>query len=134
MSNAKTFQDWAKEILPVVQAAANGEVIQGRFSGDCSDWEDSQHDWEVLRMTCEYRVKPKTIRIGEYAVPEPMRERPLNGECVYIVCTDRAFPVQVQWYPSEYSLYLLDSGLLHRERACAALHLKALLSLAKVGV
>lgn len=134
MSNAKTFQEWAKEILPIVQAAANGEIIQGRFLGDCSDWEDSQHDWEVLRMSCEYRVKPKTIRIGEYDVPEPLRDRPINGESVYLVCTDRAFPVKLQWFPNEHSLYLLGSGLFHRERAGAALHLKALLSLTKVGV
>ena len=129
MSNAKTFQDWAKEILPIVEAAANGAIIEFKPAGV---WYEKTHNY--LCYDYEYRVKPKTIRIGEYDVPEPLRDRPINGESVYLVCTDRAFPVKLQWFPNEYSLYLLDSGLLHRERAGAALHLKALLSLTKVGV
>lgn len=129
MSNAKTFQDWAKEILPIVQAAANGAVIEFKQAGV---WYEKVHN--DLCYDYEYRVKPKTIRIGEYDVPEPLRDRPMNGESVYLVCTDRAIPVKLQWYPSEYALHLLDSGILHREHAGAALHLKALLSLTKVGV
>lgn len=129
MSNAKTFQDWAKEILPIVQAAANGVAIEFKHDGV---WYEKAHN--DLCYDYEYRVKHKTIRIGEYDVPEPLRDRPINGESVYRVCTDRAFPVKLQWFPNEYSLYLLDSGLLHRELAGAALHLKALLSLTKVGV
>lgn len=128
MSNAKTFQDWAKEILPIVQAAANGAVIEFKQAGV---WYEKAHN--DLCYDYEYRVKPKTIRIGEYDVPEPLRDRPINGESVYLVCTDRASPVKLQWFPVEHSLYLLDSGLLHGERAGAALHLKALLSLTKVG-
>lgn len=129
MSNAKTFQDWAKEILPIVEAAANGAVIEFKQG---PNWYAKFHN--NLCYDSEYRIKPKTIRIGEYDVPEPLRDRPMNGESVYLVCTDRAIPVKLQWYPDEYSLHLLDSGLLHREHAGAALHLKALLSLTKVGV
>lgn len=129
MSNAKTFQDWAKEILPIVEAAANGAGIEFKQAGV---WYEKTHN--DLCYDYEYRVKPKTIRIGEYDVPEPLRDRPINGEPVYLVCTDRAFPVKLQWFPVEYSLYLLDSGLLHRELAGAALHLEALLSLTKLGV
>lgn len=130
MSNAKTFQEWAKGILPIVQAAANGEPIEIMKS----DGWGAKAEHLGFNMYDTYRIKPKTIRIGEYDVPEPLRDRPINGESVYLVCTDRAFPVKLQWFPDEYSLYLLDSGLLHRERAGAALHWKALLSLTKVGV
>lgn len=129
MDNAKTFQDWAKEILPIVEAAANGAVIEFKQAGV---WYERTHN--DLCYAYEYRVKPKTIRIGEYDVPEPLRDRPINGESVYLVCTDRAFPLKLQWFTNEYTLYLLDSGLLHRELAGAALHLEALLSHTKVGV
>lgn len=129
MSDAKTFQDWSKEILPIVEAAANGAVIEFKQAGV---WHEKTHN--DLCYAYDYRVKPKTIRIGEYDVPEPLRDRPINGESVYLVCTDRPFPVKLHWFPNEYTLYLLDSGLLHRERTSAALHWKALLSLTKVGV
>ena len=129
MSNAKTFQDWAKEILPIVQAAANGAAIEFKQDGV---WYEKVHN--DLCYDYEYRIRPNTIRIGEYDVPEPLRDRPMNGESVYLVCTDRTMPVKLQWYPNEYSLHLLDSGLLHMECACATLHLKALLSLTKVSV
>ena len=133
MSNAKTFQDWAKEILPIVQAAANGEVIQGRFMGDCSGWEDSQHDWEVFRMSCEYRIKPKTIRIGEYDVPEPMREIPARGTTYYVVDTVTPnSPRKYAWAGDTADIGWFNLGILHSTRDAAVLHAKALLSLTEV--
>ena len=133
MSNAKTFQDWAKEILPIVQAAANGEVIQGRFSGYCSDWEDSQHDWDVFRMSCEYRVKPKTIRIGEYDVPEPMREIPVHGTSYYVVdIVSPDSPMEYMWVNDPADNNWLRLGIVHSTRDAAVLHAEALLSLTEV--
>lgn len=135
MSNAKTFQDWAKEILPIVQAAANGEVIQGRSSWDCSDWEDSQHDWEVFRMSCEYRIKPKTIRIGEYDVPEPMREMPtlrtdyyiadIVGSSLYGVATWVCDADDIEWF---------NRGMVHSTKDAAICHAKAILSLTEAHI
>ena len=44
----------AKELLPIIQAYANGETIQSKFA---------DHDWRTvdlaLHMPDEYRIKPK---------------------------------------------------------------------------
>ena len=135
MSNAKTFRDWAKEILPIVQAAANGEVIQGRFMGDCSDWEDSQHDWEVFRMSCEYRVKPKTIRIGEYDVPEPIREMPALGITYYVadIAGSSLYGVAT-WVCDVEDIKWFNRGMVHSTKDAAIRHAKALLSLTEVNI
>jgi hypothetical protein len=133
MSNAKTFQEWAKEILPIVQAAANGEIVQGRFDGDCSDWEDSEQDWEVLRMSCEYRVKPKTIRIGEYDVPEPMREMPAPDTKYYVADTvSPSSPREFLWRRDSADINWFNLGIVHSTKDAAVLHAKALLSLTEV--
>lgn len=130
MSNEKTFREWCRVILPIIQAAANGEAIEVVDSGK---WVDkSEHiGFDMYHL---YRIKPKTVRIGEYDVPAPVREAPAVGEFVYLVSTARPIPAKVSWYPNEFNLYLLASGLLHKERTSAKTHLAALVSLTKVGL
>ena len=125
MSNAKTFQDWAKEILPIVQAAANGAVIEFKQAGV---WYEKTHN--DLCYDYEYRVKPKTIRIGEYDVPEPMREMPAAGT-VYYVPTLTNIPVcSYVWKCSVSDIEdRLNMGLIHLCADNAAHHAKALLSI-----
>ena len=85
MSNAKTFQEWAKEILPIVEAAAIGACIQGRFPDLNNEWHDAEL-FTLLHKQGEYRIKPKTIRIGEYDVPAP-ETCALKNDAVYYVPT-----------------------------------------------
>lgn len=128
MSNAKTFQYWAKEILPVVQAAADGAVIEREFGGVWYEYYNN-----ALGYGYTYRVKPKTIRIGEYDVPEPMREIPARGTTYYVV--DMVAPSSLReytWVGDTAGIGWFNLGILHSTRDAAVLHAKALLSLTEV--
>lgn len=37
----------------------------------------------VWNRGCSYRIKPRTIRIGDIDVPEPVREPLMNGDIYY---------------------------------------------------
>lgn len=78
---------------------------------------------------CEYRRKPKTIRIGEFDVPEPLREAPAPGT-EYFVATlsseDLATPL---WDSDHHDLRWLKWGLVHLTREAAEIHRRALISL-----
>lgn len=133
------FQDWCKEILSVVHAAANGEIVQcsadnkhTRYDlGDCVP-----HD-PALRLDFsdyDYRIKPRTIRIGEYDVPEPMREAPKAGNYAYLA-DPASYPVvcKVRWTGGDAAeLNVLNSGLLHADSESASIHSKALISLTRM--
>ena len=128
MSNAKTFQDWAKEILPIVEAAANGVGIEFK-QGDV--WYEKTHTYVCYDY--EYRVKLKTIRIGEYDVPEPMREIPARGTTYYVVDTVAPrSPRAYTWVGDTADIGWFNLGILHSTRDAAVLHVKALLSLTEV--
>ena len=130
MRNAKTFQDWAKEILPIVQAAANGAVIEFKQAGV---WYEKTHNY--LCCDYEYRVKPKTIRIGEYDVPEPMREIPARGTTYYVVdMVTPNSPRNYAWAGDTADISWFNHGILHSTRDAAVLHAKALLSLTEVHI
>lgn len=130
MSNAKTFQDWAKEILPIVEAAANGASIEFK-QGDV--WYEKTRTY--LCYDYEYRVKLKTIRIGEYDVPEPMREIPARGTTYYVVDTVApSSPREYTWVGDTADIGWFNLGILHSTRDAAVLHTKALLSLTEVHI
>ena len=130
MSNAKTFQDWAKEILPIVQAAANGAVIEFKQAGV---WYEKAHN--DLCYDYEYRVKPKTIRIGKYDVPEPLREMPTLGTDYYItdIASNSLYGVAT-WVCDVEDITWFNRGMVHSTKDAAICHAKALLSLTEVNI
>ena len=86
--------------------------------------------WSYL---LEYRRKVKTIRIGEYDVPEPLRVKPDIKEKYYFV----TFKVDDNihsyfWYNNNVDNQLLSNGVVHLNREAAELHAKALISLTKL--
>ena len=128
MSNAKTFQDWAKEILPIVQAAANGAVIE--FKQDGVWYEKAYND---LYCDYEYRIRLNTIRIGEYDVPEPMREMPALDTYYYIACiTTSGLYGVATWVCDAKDIEWFNRGVVHSTKDAAVLHAKAILSLTEV--
>lgn len=128
MSNAKTFQDWAKEILPIVQAAANGAVIEFKQAGVW--YEKAFND---LCYDYEYRIRPNTIRIGEYDVPEPLREMPARGTTYYVADTvTPKSPRKYTWVGDTSDIGWFNRGILHSTRDAAVFHAQALLSLTEV--
>lgn len=81
-----------------------------------------------------YRRKPRTIRIGEFDVPEPLRVAPLEGQELWTVHLSISAGVSVNYWRGEnWQLYCLSSGILHLTKEAAELHAKALLSFTKVA-
>lgn len=129
MSKLNAFQEWCKEILPVVLAAARGDVIEARFIG-AGDWVESQCDWECFGKSREYRIKPRTITVNGFEVPEPIREAPAVGTKCYLACvTKREFVCCLYWdgLPADY--HWLRLGLWHSTEEAAVIHAKAMLGI-----
>ena len=83
----------------------------------------------------EYRIRPNTIRIGEYDVPEPLREMPARGTTYYVADTvTPKSPREYAWAGDTADIGWLNHGILHSTRDAAVLHAKALLSLTEVHI
>ncbi len=79
---------------------------------------------------CTYRLKPRTIKIGEYDVPEPVREPLEEGQRYYIpnICIVTT-PHTWNWDGDSFDTRCLERGLLHLDRESAEIHARALISL-----
>ncbi|KMJ44687.1 hypothetical protein AB204_13000 [Xenorhabdus khoisanae] len=106
------------------------EYFQYRY-GDGNDWLEYDNDFG-FHPEVDYRLKPRTIKIGDIEVPEPVRE-PLE-ECTRYYCPD------INTYgtsDADYHLWdgdgndkdRLQNGLIHLDRESAELHAKALIAL-----
>ena len=85
----------------------------------------------------EYRLKPeppKTIRIGEYDVPEPVRE-PLEDDKEYWGVDPMAEELawKYKWNNALFCNLMLRRGLIHLTKEAAVIHAEALLSLTKAA-
>lgn len=94
------------------------------------------HDGKWADMACEpawhedtdYRLKPKTIRIGDIDVPEPIRS-PLSVGTTYFIpdMGDEEYYTQTHWNGDSLDKWLLARGLIHLIQESAQLHAKALI-------
>lgn len=99
-------------------------------------WEGSiAGEWYPLachpewRHGVQYRRKPRTIRIGKFDVPEPMRVAPNPGD-VYWVADPATENVYLQrWDDDVTDNRRFSRGLCHATREAAELHARALISL-----
>ena len=120
------FQEWCKEILPIVQAAANGETVE--YDLTTGGWATKEH--ANISKARKYRIKPHTIRIGEYDVPEPCREPLEKGDLFWLATLDEESPLQgYTWREYRIDTICLSRGIVHRTQEAADLHSKALISL-----
>lgn len=74
----------------------------------------------------KYRRKPRTIRIGEYDVPEPVREVE-DGAEVWLVYPAEPYQERAN-NRSVWFAQVLKAGLVHLDRESAELHYKAITS------
>lgn len=82
----------------------------------------------------EYRQIPKTIRIGNYDVPEPMREKPdINNRYWTISPGENDDVTSFRWSDDRVDNNLLRLGLCHQTRENCIVHAKALFSFSEVG-
>ena len=79
----------------------------------------------------DWRVKPKTININGYEVPEPMRVSPKKDELYYIPYLTDSKVQAFKFAESITTSRWLEEGLLHKTKEAAELHLEALLSFTK---
>ena len=124
--NETTWQKWCEETAPVMAAVGRGEVVQVFCAGK---WIDKEA-WTTFQNGLEYRIKPRTIRIGEYDVPEPMREAPEVGSVYFISDPTRErFVCAYMWKDDAVDARYLSRNITHSTQEAAELHAKALISL-----
>jgi hypothetical protein len=75
------------------------------------------------------RRKPKTIKIGEMDVPEPMRVAPADGTSYWVVRVAEDTPYLSIWTSDEtdFGFGWLNSGLCHLKKEDAEQHRRALI-------
>jgi len=118
----------------ILIAVANGEQVQWRKMDDT--WRDEPAK-EVLREIAgsmsspeRYRIKPKTININGFEVPEPLREAPDHGSGYYVASTSGGPNIRGStfWVNDTADQNWLNLGLCHSTKEAAQIHLDALLS------
>lgn len=81
----------------------------------------------------EYRRKPQMIRIGEFDVPEPVRE-PLEYDQEYWLANPtEPKPHKYDWSGDYIDLRWLAAGLIHLTEEAAQIHIDALRSFTRRG-
>ncbi len=113
---AETDKPWERwEYLSTVQAR----------------WKSLQETNPRWDLETQYRRIPRTIRIGEFDVPEPLRTAPEPGQHFYV--TTILHPKQraegLSWRGNDTQQHWLRAGVLHLTSEAAELHARALLSL-----
>lgn len=77
----------------------------------------------------EYRLKPRTININGFEVPEPLRHEPSDGTDYYVL--DMSEVSEMKWTYDVIEYQWLKAGIIHLTREAAEKHLEALLSFTK---
>lgn len=118
----------------ILRAIADGHSIQ---------WANAAGEWhnQDARMVLDevrdadfppdrYRIKPRTIRIGEFDVPEPLRVAPAVGALYWAVqFANDAGTGEYEWADDEVDSALLGRGMCHPTREAAEQHSEALVAL-----
>ena len=88
----------------ILRAIADGKKVQYRHTPSGWEFFDSSDGflcWKLLKgSTIEWRIAPKTIKIGDFEVPEPCRE-PLAQDTNYWVFSPFMGVIQTIWYGSK---------------------------------
>ena len=122
----ESFQQFCQRIRDVVNAGAEGEVIEGCVAGV---WLVAQEGWG-FRHDCEYRVKQNTINVNGFDIPTPETVEPEIDSFVYVPYLISTEKVQLRvWSRSHSDLSALHRGLLHMRKHDAVMHTNALLGI-----
>ena len=105
-------------------------------------WELWEYDSEGIWKSCAdnpawlpdrtYRHKPRTVKVGDIAVPEPCKTPLVYGQEYFVpnVSTASASSARI-WMNNSKDLNALKSKLVHADLQSAALHAKALIEVSK---
>jgi hypothetical protein len=73
-----------------------------------------------------YRIKPRTIRIGEIDVPEPVRVALMNGDIYYYPSNTNGV-MSATWWGDTSDRNRLQHNMIHLTKEAAELHAEALI-------
>ncbi len=124
------------EIITILQALIDGEDIE--FS-TVNNWSKSSlgntlnvlSHWSYGSTSVNLRSKPKTIQIGEFTVPEPIRVPPPVHSVYYYVDLAYGTTEAMRWDATQDESGWLANGMLQSTKEGAEQQLAALLSLTK---
>lgn len=123
-TNASILMEIAKE------AAINKEYWKEfQYYGSSSKFESIKEEYDLLYhvgLNNKVRRKPRTIRIGKYDVPEPMRIPPKDRSKYYFADLSQDCISELVWADTAFDNYWLEIGLIFETEEGAELMLKAL--------
>ncbi|QDU35651.1 hypothetical protein [Proteus phage vB_PmiP_RS10pmA] len=99
-----------------------------QVSYDSVEWVDCLQELQFLSKL-NYRLKPRTININGFEVPEPLKLSPVRGTERYFVSTP--YIEREVYMGGDINTKMLKAGLIHLTRENAEKHLEALLSFTK---
>lgn len=89
-------------------------------------WDNSPIDVHSSFLT----IKQKTIKIGEFDVPEPVREPLSYGTKYFVPCVfSKCLTTEYPWGYSSYDDHYLNSGWIHLTQESAQKHAVAIIAL-----
>ena len=118
-----------RDEYPLVVIVVGGGLSMHMRDGSYDEGPDNPKD--IIGMWSD---PPKTIRIGEYDVPEPVRER-LEDDKEYwgVDPTAEELAWKYKWNNAFFCNLMFRRGLIHLTKEAAVIHAKALLSLTKAA-
>lgn len=89
-------------------------------------------DWKSFESKdVRFRIKPRTIMIGDIEVPEPLRVAPPVGTVYYYPTLYRLTGIVAaySWDNLEFDKAVLSRGVMHLTKEAAEIHAKALIKI-----
>ena len=114
------------EVKRAYYADPENVVAQWRYVGD-TNWMDviGEPCWDADK---EYRIRPRTIRIGDIDVPKPVREALSVGQQFFVVSPDFSeYTYSDVWDECHTDNHWISRGLVHLTKEAAIEHAKALI-------
>lgn len=114
------------------------DVIIAMANGDTAQWRNGHgvwvnaYDYNPLGYPeYEWRIKPRTIIIGDMEVPEPMRVAPEYNTKFWVVVglTGLDFILPMEWKGTESEVRWIERGIAHKTEEAAIAHAKALIKI-----
>ena len=121
-------------IKTFLQALIDGEPIEFATAGNWSASTPANtlsvlSQWSFDCTSVSLRIKPKTIQIGEFTVPAPLRKPPSNS--YYYANVTFGEVEQINWEGTGDENTWLANGVLFSTKRGAELFLAAILSLTR---
>ena len=141
--NAEILRTTIRAAAEILYAIADGKKVQYRYVAKGEDWvrNGSWKDFDAKSVEAcsnvltgypnvEWRVAPKTVKIGDFEVPEPCWIPPEVGQQVWAIHpTNQVEPFT--WYSSKACSQALEGGFVHLSEEAARQHYEAIKSLLK---